>query len=207
MLLPKHYYQHDDVVFIARDLLGKILLTEIDGIITSGIIVETEAYRAPEDKASHAFNNRRTERTKTMFLPGGHAYVYLCYGIHDMFNVVTAEDGIAHAVLIRAIEPITGIENMLSRKKMKELKSNITSGPGSVAKAMGIIRKYNECKLYHSKSPIRIYDENIRYTPEQIGISKRIGVDYAEESAEWPYRFFIKGNSYVSGRKIRDRND
>ncbi len=200
MLFRQSYFQNEDVLFIAKDLLGKILLTEINGIITSGIIVETEAYKAPEDKASHAYNNRITERTKTMFLPGGHAYVYLCYGIHDMFNVVTAKNGMAHAVLIRAIEPLKGLEEMLERKKMSNLKPNITKGPGSLTKALGITRKQNECTLYDPKSPIRIYDENINYTSDQIGISKRIGVAYAEESADWPFRFFVKENVYVSGK-------
>jgi DNA-3-methyladenine glycosylase len=198
MLLRQSYFQSEDVVTIAKDLLGKILLTEINGIITSGIIVETEAYKAPEDKASHAFNNRKTERTKTMFLSGGHAYVYLCYGIHEMFNVVTAKVGIPHAVLIRAIEPVLGIDEMLKRKKMSVLKPNITKGPGSLSKAMGITRNLNACKLYDKTSSIRIYDENISFKKSQIGISKRIGVSYAEESADWPYRFYVKGNKYVS---------
>lgn len=197
MLLNKSYFQSEDVVSIAKDLLGKILLTEINGIITSGIIVETEAYKAPEDKASHAFNNRRTERTKTMFLPGGHAYIYLCYGIHEMFNVVTAQNGIPHAVLIRAIEPIQGIDEMLKRKKMSTLKPNLTKGPGSLSKALGISRNLNACKLYDKKSTIRLYDENIRYNKSLIGSSKRIGVSYAEESADWQFRFFVKENQYV----------
>ncbi len=197
MLLKKTYFQSEDVVSIAKDLLGKILLTEINGIITSGIIVETEAYKAPEDKASHAFNNRRTERTKTMFLPGGHAYIYLCYGIHEMFNVVTAQNGIPHAVLIRAIEPIEGIDEMLRRKKMSILKPNLTKGPGSLSKALGISRNLNACKLYDKKSSIRLYDENIRFNKSRIGSSKRIGVSYAEESADWLFRFFVKENQYV----------
>ncbi len=197
MLLKKTYFQSEDVVSIAKDLLGKILLTEINGIITSGIIVETEAYKAPEDKASHAFNNRRTERTKTMFLPGGHAYIYLCYGIHEMFNVVTAQNGIPHAVLIRAIEPIEGIDEMLRRKKMSTLQPNLTKGPGSLSKALGISRNLNACKLYDKKSSIRLYDENIRFNKSRIGSSKRIGVSYAEESADWLFRFFVKENQCV----------
>ena len=198
MLLKQSYFQNEDVLFIARDLLGKILLTEIDGIITSGIIVETEAYKAPEDKASHAYNNRLTNRTKTMFLAGGHAYIYLCYGIHEMFNIVTAKQGMAHAILIRAVEPFQGIDKMLVRRKMHGLKSDITKGPGSLSKALGISRQLNESKIYDTKSPIRIYDENIYYDSSQIGISKRVGVNYAGESADWPYRFFVKENVYVS---------
>jgi DNA-3-methyladenine glycosylase len=198
MILKKSYYSNPDVLYIANDLLGKVLYTEINGIITSGIIVETEAYKAPEDKASHAYNNRKTERTKTMFLDGGHAYIYLCYGIHEMFNVVTGAPGTPHAVLIRAIEPLEGTETMLLRRNMKEFKSNISKGPGSLTRALGITRQFNECKLYDSKSPVRIYDERIQYNKSQIGISKRIGVQYAEESADWPYRFFVKENEYVS---------
>ncbi len=198
MILKKSYYSNPDVLYIANDLLGKVLYTEINGIITSGIIVETEAYKAPEDKASHAYNNRKTERTKTMFLDGGHAYIYLCYGIHEMFNVVTGQPGTPHAVLIRAIEPLEGTETMLLRRNMKEFKSNISKGPGSLTRALGITRQFNECKLYDSKSPVRIYDERIQYNKSQIGISKRIGVQYAEESADWPYRFFVKENEYVS---------
>lgn len=198
MILKKSYYSNPDVLYIANDLLGKVLYTAINGIITSGIIVETEAYKAPEDKASHAYNNRKTERTKTMFLDGGHAYIYLCYGIHEMFNVVTGEPGTPHAVLIRAIEPLEGTEAMMLRRNMKEFKSNISKGPGSLTRALGITRQFNECKLYDSKSPVRIYDERIQYNKSQIGISKRIGVQYAEESADWPYRFFVKDNEFVS---------
>lgn len=201
MLLQSAYYQNEDVVFLAKDLLGKILQTEINGYITSGIIVETEAYKAPEDKASHAYNNRLTNRTKTMYLSGGHAYIYLCYGLHHMFNVVTSKQGFAHAVLIRAIEPHHGIEHMLLRRSMRANTSSITKGPGSLSKALGILTSMNECKLFDTKSPIRIYDENIKYMKDEIGISKRIGVDYAEESADWPFRFFVKGNACVSGRK------
>lgn len=200
-LLSKSYYENEDVLFIARDLLGKVLLTEIDGIITSGIILETEAYKAPEDKASHAYGNRMTNRTKTMFLSGGHAYIYLCYGIHEMFNVVTAMEEIPHAILIRAIFPLKGLETMLARRKMQALNSKITKGPGSLAKALGISRKFNECQLYAQNSPIRIYDENRHYSDKQIAVSKRIGVNYAEESAHLPYRFFVKGSEYVSEQK------
>jgi DNA-3-methyladenine glycosylase len=198
MLLQKAFYQNKDVVELARNLLGKVLLTDIDGVITSGIIIESEAYKAPEDAASHAYKSRLTNRTKTMFLPGGHAYIYLCYGIHEMFNVVTAEEGIPHAILIRAIEPLQGIDCMLNRRNMESLKPAITKGPGSLAKALGISRQYNECKLFDPKSPIRIYDENIHYPDKKIGNSKRIGVQYAGKSAHWPYRFFVKNNEFVS---------
>lgn len=197
MLIKAPYYEENDVVFLARDLLGKVLLTEIHGRITSGIIVETEAYKAPEDKASHAYNNRMTERTKTMFLSGGHAYIYLCYGIHEMFNVVTAQSGTAHAVLIRAVQPLTGAEFMRKRRNLPASDYRLTRGPGCVSKALGITRSYNACKLYDPQSPIRIYDDNIRYDKLQIACSKRIGVSYAEEAADWLFRFFVKENPYV----------
>jgi DNA-3-methyladenine glycosylase len=198
MLLPREYYQNNDVVFLAKDLLGKVLLTEIEGILTSGIIVETEAYKAPEDRASHAFNNKITARTKTMYLEGGHSYIYLCYGIHEMCNVVTAKEGLAHAVLIRAIEPLEGLDIMLKRRNHNALKSNITRGPGCVCKALGITGNMNARPFYVQKSPLRIYDQSIRYSSEQLMSSKRIGVDYAGESANWPYRFYVKENTYVS---------
>ncbi len=198
MLLKESYYQNPDVLFIARDLIGKVLLTEIEGLISSGIIVETEAYRAPEDRASHAFGNKITERTQTMFLSGGHAYIYLCYGLHEMFNVVTAEKGKAHAVLIRGVQPHSGLDLMMHRRNHSIFKNQLTKGPGSVTKALGISRLQNACLLYQTNSPVRIYDEKIKYSDPEIGVSKRIGVGYAAESAIWPFRFYVKDNPFVS---------
>ena len=119
-VLPFEFYQRSNPVLIAKELLGKSLVTQINGIQTSGIIVETEAYKAPQDKASHAYGMRRTARTKTMFEPGGRAYVYLCYGIHHLFNVVSGPLNMPHAILIRAVEPQSGTEKMLLRRKMKK---------------------------------------------------------------------------------------
>ncbi len=198
MLIPKKYYLNHDVVFLAKDLLGKVLLTECGGMITSGVIVETEAYRAPEDKASHAYNNRMTERTRTMYLAGGLAYIYLCYGIHQMCNVVTGEEGFAHAVLIRAIQPLDGIQTMLQRRNQSTLTPALTRGPGCVCKALNINRQLNAVAFYHPKSPLRIYDRGILFLNTQISSSKRIGVEYAGESANWLYRFYINDNCYVS---------
>ena len=137
-VLPKNFYQNDDVVQLAKELLGKLIITQIDGKITSGIIVETEAYRGPDDKGCHAFGGRYTERTKTMYAQGGTVYVYICYGIHPMLNIVTGPEGDAHAILIRALEPLEGIEIMLKRRNVLSLNPELTNGPGKLAVALGI---------------------------------------------------------------------
>jgi DNA-3-methyladenine glycosylase len=196
MKLPQSYYLNESVVEISRDLLGKYLFTRIDGDITGGCIVETEAYNGAVDRASHAFGNRNTPRTSTMFLEGGITYVYLCYGIHEMFNIVTSSHGHPQAILIRAIEPTIGIDVMLARRGMETLKSNITAGPGSVAKALGISRKINAVSL--QGDTIWIEDKGLNFTNEQVAAMPRVGVAYAKEDALLPYRFYVKGNAYVS---------
>src|SRR2546428_9242912 len=147
MKLSKDFYLREDVVQISKDLLGKFLLTNIDGVTSGGMIVETEAYRAPNDRASHAFDNRKTERTKTMFLEGGVSNVYLCYGIHHLFNIVTNVEEVPHAILIRAIEPTDGIETLLSRRNMLKLEKRIAAGPGAMSKALGIGKLHNALSL------------------------------------------------------------
>src|SRR3954464_5834351 len=137
-ILPRSFYDRQDVTIIARELVGKILMTRFDNVITAGRIVETEAYNGAVDKASHAYGNRRTNRTEVMFGKAGTAYVYLCYGIHHLFNVVTNREGTPHAILIRAVEPIIGIEIMQNRTKKKLLDNTITRGPGNGAKGLGI---------------------------------------------------------------------
>lgn len=194
--LPLSYYLNPDVLFLAKDLLGKVLFTEIDGAVTSGIIVETEAYFGIVDKASHAYGGRRTDRTETLYSQGGISYVYLCYGIHHLFNIVTSSEGEPHAVLIRAIEPLKGKEIMESRRNRSADQASISSGPGSAAKAMGIDRSFNKKDL--TENEIWIEDHGIRYTPEEIIAGPRIGVAYAQEDALLPWRFYIKGNQYVS---------
>jgi len=196
MKLPEAYYHSDDVVALSRDLLGKYIFTCIDGLKTGGYIVETEAYNGIIDKASHAFGNRKTPRTQTMFMQGGIAYVYLCYGIHEMFNIVTSVEGQPHAILIRAINPTEGIDIMLHRRNMLAVKPNITSGPGSVAKALGISRKINATSL--QSNDIWLEDNGLTFPDESIASAPRIGVSYAAEDALLPYRFFVKGNPYVS---------
>jgi DNA-3-methyladenine glycosylase len=196
MKLPQEFYQGDDVVAISRALIGKYLFTCIDGAITGGYIVETEAYNGVIDRASHAFGNRLTPRTKTMFEQGGIAYVYLCYGIHEMFNVVTSVEGQPHAILIRAINPTDGLDIMQFRRNMALIKPTITSGPGSVTKALGISRAVNAVSLQDDK--IWIEDKGLAFTDDQIAAVPRVGVDYAGDDALLPYRFYVKGNPYVS---------
>ncbi len=196
MKLPFSYYLNPDVLFLAKDLLGKVLYTQIDGDVTAGIIVETEAYHGVQDKASHAYGGRRTNRTETLFQQGGISYVYLCYGIHNLFNIVSSVDGEPHAVLIRAIEPLTGLDIMEARRKIAATKAAISSGPGSAAKALGIDRTFNEKEL--TGEEIWIEDHNIRYTADQIAAVPRVGVAYAQEDALLPWRFFVKNNKYVS---------
>jgi len=194
--LPADYYLNEDVVWLAKDLLGKVLYTKINGEISAGIIVETEAYFGIKDKASHAYGGRRTNRTETMYAQGGVAYVYLCYGMHNLFNVVTSVKDDPHAVLIRAIEPLIGQDIIEERRNMPITKSAISSGPGSAAKALGIDRAFNLKNL--SEDEVWIEDHQIRYPDEEIAAGPRVGIAYAKEHALLPWRFFVKGNKYVS---------
>jgi DNA-3-methyladenine glycosylase len=196
MILPETYFQSPDVVALSRDLIGKYLFTSIDDEITGGYIVETEAYAGVMDKASHAYGGRMTPRTQTMYMPGGVSYVYLCYGIHEMFNIVTSVEGQPHAILIRAVQPTDGIDVMMRRRNMNTLKPNITKGPGSVAKALGISRKINAFSL--QGDTIWIEDRGLTFAGEAIAAVPRIGVDYAGDDALLAYRFYVKGNIYVS---------
>ncbi len=196
MKLSEDFYLSKEVVDIARKLLGKCVFTNINGEISGGFIVETEAYQGITDKASHAFGNRLTNRTKTMYQTGGVAYVYLCYGIHEMLNVVTSVEGEPHAVLIRAINPTEGIDLMLERRKMISLKNNLTAGPGSVAKALGVSRKMNG--LSFQGDEIWVEDQGLAFSEEEIAAVPRVGVAYAKEDALLPYRFYVKGNPFVS---------
>lgn len=200
--LPVTFYQRKDVVLIAKELLGKILSTHIDGIRTSGRIVETEAYMALTDRASHAYNGRRTSRNEHMYAPAGTAYVYVCYGMHQMMNVVTNEEGVPDAVLIRALEPVDGIAEMLVRTGKSSFDHTLTKGPGNVGKAMGIFKKHSGLLLLDKL--ITIYDDPAFELKEnQIGISKRIGIDSAGDDKLLPYRFYIRGNKFVSGRPVK----
>jgi DNA-3-methyladenine glycosylase len=196
-LLSSGYYQNSDVISLTRDMIGKLIVTEIDDITTSGIIVETEAYKAPEDKASHAYDNRMTSRTKTMFEAGGTSYIYLIYGFHHLFNIVTGPQGLAHAVLIRAVEPVEGIDIMIKRRKMLTANSELTNGPGKWTCAMGITTKYNGLKLFEPESSIKIYDTGSVFLSEDIISSSRVGIPYAQDYIDKPWRFRLKGNGWI----------
>lgn len=201
MQLEKEFYLRDDVVQVAKDLLGKFLITEFDGQRTVGKIVETEAYRAPEDKASHAYGYRRTPRTEVMYATGGTAYVYLIYGMYHLFNVVTNEKDIPHAVLIRAIEPIENTELMLLRRSMEALKPQLTAGPGVLSIAMGIITNHSGINLLEQDSLIRIEDRGTRVEAQEIIASPRVGVASSQEWAPIPWRFRIKDSKWTSKAK------
>jgi DNA-3-methyladenine glycosylase len=196
--LSLSFYRRNNVVTVARELLGKILITRFNDILTSGRIVETEAYNGIHDKAAHSYNGRRTNRTEVMFHEGGVAYVYLCYGLHHMFNVVTDVKEVPKAVLIRALEPLSGIDTMMQRRKKTKPDFTLTKGPGSAAQAMGIHTRHTDTPL--TGNDIFICDDGYQPLRKEIIASPRIGVDYAEEDALLPYRFYINGNKYVSGK-------
>ena len=194
------FYQRSNVVKIAKELLGKILVTKWDRIETSGRIVEVEAYNGIIDKASHAAGGRRTKRNEVMYGKGGVSYVYLCYGIHHLFNVVTNKSGTPHAILIRALEPIKGIDTMLERTGKKKLDNTLTKGPGNVSKALGISFKLHNGLSLLSKE-LFIAEDDFLLNRKDMVSSPRIGVDYAGADAKLPYRFFLNGNPFVSGKK------
>src|SRR5688572_26870813 len=191
-VLERSFYDRTDVVKIAKELLGKILITNFNGEFTAGRIVETEAYNGAVDKASHAYGGRRTARTEVMFSKPGTAYVYLCYGIHHLFNVVTNKAEIPHAVLIRALEPLHGIDTMLDRTRKQVLDNTLTRGPGNVSKALGIYTTHTGMDLLESEMVIT--EDQYEVKRSAIGITTRIGVDYAGPDALLPYRFIVKNN-------------
>ncbi len=195
--LPIQFYERPDVVLIAKELIGKIIVTNFNGILTSGRIVETEAYIGLTDKASHSFAGKRTARNEHMYASAGTSYVYICYGMHHLFNVVTNKKNIPDAVLLRAIEPLDGIEFMLKRTGKKILDNSLTRGPGNAAKALGILKDHSGSDL--QKNKIYILDDGSVISKKEIGISRRIGVESSGESALLPYRFYLKGNRFVSG--------
>ncbi len=181
------------MVQIARDLLGKVLVTRVEGVLTSGMIVETEAYSWKE-RGCHAYGGKQTRRNAAMFLPGGHAYIYLCYGLHHMVNVVTNGPGVAEAVLIRALEPMQGLETMKSRRAVRNPHA-LTSGPGKLARAMGVDRSFNGKSLTGNEIWIT---EGERISAEMIAASPRIGIAYALDDAKLPWRFYIRGHECVT---------
>jgi DNA-3-methyladenine glycosylase len=198
-LLGNAFYQRNDVVQVAKDLLGKLIITDFEEGRTIGRIVETEAYAGVHDKASHAYNNRRTKRTEVMYMGGGTAYVYLCYGIHHLFNVVTNVEDEPHAVLIRGIEPIEGIEIMMERMGKTVRDHTIGRGPGNVSKALGIHTRHSGVSL--RDDGVQIVDDGFVVAPDLLAVSARIGVDYAAEDSMLPYRFYIRRHPSVSGKR------
>lgn len=188
--LPTEFYLRDHVLVIAQELLGKVLETEINGIRCGGIISETEAYAGVDDRASHAFGGRRTQRNEAMYGEGGTAYVYLCYGIHHLFNVVTNSCEVPHAVLIRGVIPFKGIEDMALRRKLHHTSPRLSAGPGTLTQALGIELHHNMISL--QSTSVRICDGRFEVQQLHIESTPRIGVDYAGEDALLPYRFMLK---------------
>jgi DNA-3-methyladenine glycosylase len=193
--LPREFYTRPDVLTVARDLLGKLLVVPGEnGRRISGMIVEVEAYRGPEDRASHAYGGRRTKRTETMYQLGGTAYVYFVYGMYYQFNVVSSVEDIPHAILVRALQPVEGIETMRSRRQSHADK-NLTSGPGKLCIALGIDRQLDAADLLGSRVWLEAYE---RIPRSRLATGSRIGIDYAEDWVDKPWRFWLKGNEYVS---------
>lgn len=190
--LSRDFYLHKDVLKISRGLIGKFLVTRIGNKVTSGMIIETEAYKGAVDKASHAYNNRRTTRNEVMYAQGGISYVYLCYGIHHLFNIVTNAAEIPHAVLIRAILPKDGLALMMKRRSLKSITKKFSDGPGTMSQALGIKTMHSGISL--NGDTIFLEDRNINFANSQIETGPRIGIDYAGEDALLPYRFRLKEN-------------
>ena len=188
MKIPQSYFQSNDVVFLARDLLGKSLFTKVNGQLTGGIITETEAYAGVNDKASHAYGGRRTPRTEVMFQKGGVSYVYLCYGIHHLFNIVTGEKDVPHAVLIRGIYPTTGINIIQSRRKNVKFNS-LANGPGKISRCLKLDLKQNAKRL--DGNTVWVEDADLSSFETETIVGKRVGIDYAGEDALLPYRFIL----------------
>lgn len=193
MKLTNGFYQRKNVVTIAKELLGKQLVSMVDGVLTGGTIVETEAYSWKE-RGCHAYDGKMTARNTAMFNAGGCCYVYLCYGMYNLLNVVTNGEGKAEAVLIRAIEPTLSIENMRERRHVKNDRQ-LTSGPGKLTAALGITRKQNGISLQENEVWI---EEGMEVKSKHVCIDKRIGIDYAGEDANLPWRFYLKDNVWVS---------
>ena len=195
--LPREFYTRSNVLHVARDLLGKLLVVPTrNGKRVSGRVVEVEAYRGPEDRAAHSYGGRRTKRTEPMYGSGGIAYVFFVYGMYNQFNVVTNLAGTPHAVLIRAVEPIEGIELMRKRRRSQP-DNNLTNGPGKLSIALGIDRKLDGADLLGNRVWLEAAEKIAR---SRILSGPRIGIDYAAEWKDKPWRFWIKDNPFVSRR-------
>ncbi len=195
--LPKSFYTSDDVVAIAKALLGKVLISSINGQGIRCRIVETEAYRGPDDRASHTFGNRLNNKNKVMYEEGGQAYVYISYGMHHMLNVVTSSKGNGQAVLIRAIEPIYGMNLIKMNRGIDRENYLLTGGPGKICQALAITKEMNLQKFYRKDALLQIWDEG--YVVNDINATPRVGMSvHTKEAANWPWRFYIKDNKWVS---------
>lgn len=183
-------------IVVAKELLGKYLVRKYEGKILSGKIVETEAYLGPEDKASHGYQNRITERNRAEFYIGGHIYIYLIYGIYWQLNITTGKEGVPECVLIRALEPSEGVEEMKKNRSEKNIK-NLTNGPGKLCQAMKLDKSCYGVDICRSKE-IYIEDRGERVKENEIVAAKRIGIDYAQEWKDKLLRFYIKDNIFVS---------
>ncbi len=199
--LKREFYE-GNTLNVAKDLLGKILIHRIDGVEIAGRIVEAEAYIGAIDKAAHSYNNRRTTRTEVMFGPAGYVYIYLIYGMHHCMNVVTGKAGEASAVLIRALEPLNGMQQMAHRRYNRPLEDltktqyiQLTNGPGKLCAALGINKSCYGEDLVGEKLFIC---REISEMPFEVETTKRINIEYAEEARDFPWRFYIKNNAYVS---------
>jgi DNA-3-methyladenine glycosylase len=183
-------------LLISRELLGKTLYTSIAGELTAGVIVETEAYAGPDDRGSHAFNNRRTPRNEMMYAQGGVVYMYICYGIHDMLNIVTGPEGTSHAILIRAVEPTEGIGIMRSRRNVYNADHRLCQGPGALGQAFGLNKTFNGKSL--TGDEIWIEDQGTQLNQDDIATSGRVGMNFEGPYKSIPWRFYVRGNSFVS---------
>jgi len=196
-VLARAFYRRD-AVSVARALLGKRLVSRRGGIETAGIIVETEAYLGVEDRAAHTFGGRRTQRNRSMWGEAGHAYVYFVYGMHHCFNVVAGRIGEPVAVLVRALEPIAGIEAMQRRRPAARRPQQLCSGPARLCAALAIDRQADGVDLVDGADLRIVGAGHARLPASAIGCGPRIGVDYAGTWAQAPLRFWIVGNPNVS---------
>lgn len=204
ILLARDFYTRDTIT-VSKELLGKVLVHKTKEYSVAGRIVETEAYLGPEDKAAHSYGGRKTPRVEIMYAEGGYSYVFTIYGMYQCFNIVTERTSNPQAVLIRALEPIAGLELMAQNRYSKSYKDlsntqnkGLTNGPGKLCKAMNIGKEQNKIDMCHKNGVDDIYVYDDGYKDFQIEASERINIDYAEEYIHMPWRFFIKGNKYVS---------
>ena len=186
MKISKDYFLQDDVVSLAKSLIGCTMHSFIDGMYCCGIIVETEAYAGITDRASHAYGDRKTARTEVMYRSGGIAYIYFSYGMHHLFNVVTAAAGIPHAVLIRGLFPLVGEDFMQQRRGRKIAVADLANGPAKLTKSMGITLKHNCLSL---DGNVIWFENEAPNLINKLVSGPRIGIDYAGEDALLPYRF------------------